>query len=1390
MKTLHPCRLFAWLFVVSPSLNATVCAANLVWDADGISGGTTGGSALWSTTGANFWDNNGAMQSWTGPTDIAIFGGTAGTATLGSAITAGGLAFNTGGYTVAGAGNTLTLGANAILTSNFAATATTTLNVGLAGTNIQINPLVVDGTLAGQGQFTIAANTSHTGTLSLSNGVVALNNGVSVASGSGIVINGSGLYHPNAFAAAHPWHRLREGLLVLNGTTDQIGSQMVTLNGGGILRNSNTGGSDAQTIQNVTANTGFNTFASAPNGAATGDTLAITNLTRNPTATVEFRSTYGSIGANGDNGKVAITNLNGTPVGNTNGILGGWAYANSNAAGTQGDGASDTFATWDAALSSVKSAIPDKSSNTTGATTVSQLLSAALATDNWLANGVNASNTITSDVTINSLIEQSDVIVNNNATLKLASGGYIMRSSNFWIQSSDNTGKLTSLEANGKLFVNTAATLDALTDLRIRLKVTNNGATPVQLIKTGNGTTQIGTYNSGGSTNNDYSGGTIIQAGRLQAAAVNAFGTGTVEVLPGGQAFLATAGTYTNAFNLSGSGAPETAGALGAVRFGNGAIISGPTTLTADTRLTAFATGDTGTISGPISGPGGLEKTGAGTVILSGATTYTGATTINGGTLLRAGTATGPVTIGLGTLGAGTAVANRATLAMPSLILAAGGSALFDLGGTTTVGGGANDLFQISGNLTLPTSGTFGININPTSGLLANGTYTLMTYGGSLVGGNISNLALTGGAANTRQTLALDLASSPGNLNLTVTGNGATLKYNNAGATGTWDLNTTANFDNASVTDKFYNGDAVTFEDTLSPAGPYTVTTSGALTPSAITFNTNKNITFAGTGTLNGSFNLVKSGTGNLSLTGGNTFTGGTTINGGVVFMQAAGALGTGNIVVNNGGALDHNGITLPASVGVTIAGAGPDGLGALRSTGAGNGMINSLTLSGDATIGGGAGRWDIGSSAIALNGGTFTLTKVGSNATWFRSLSTTTLGNLVINAGTFGVESGNNALGSTSFTATVNSGGELSSWGGVSQNKPIVLNGGTLDTDWTGISNWTGNISVTADSILKADAATATVNLTGNITGSGGLTQAAATAADATFHVSGNNTYSGATTVNGGTLRAGSTTGLSANSAHTVNSPATLRLNGNASSIGSLAGTGTVDNTSATPAVLTVGSLGTSSSFLGSLVDGLGGGSLGLTKTGFGSLTMGGVNTYTGITTVAQGALIVNGELTASSVLVTGGVLGGSGKISAGATINGTLAPGNSPGILNFNNSNLVLGSGSASLFELGGTNPLTDYDRVINIASFTLDGAWSVSLYNGFTPAVNDSFDLWDATSVNSTGFVTATDLSLPVLGGGLSWDKSAFATTGVITVVPEPTVNLLGALSALALRRRRRK
>src|SRR5437667_12191729 len=81
-------------------------AGTLYWDSDGSTaannastGANLGGSGIWSTADANWWDSSlGILQPWTDGSD-AVFWGTAGTVTA-STISANSVAFKTTGYSI------------------------------------------------------------------------------------------------------------------------------------------------------------------------------------------------------------------------------------------------------------------------------------------------------------------------------------------------------------------------------------------------------------------------------------------------------------------------------------------------------------------------------------------------------------------------------------------------------------------------------------------------------------------------------------------------------------------------------------------------------------------------------------------------------------------------------------------------------------------------------------------------------------------------------------------------------------------------------------------------------------------------------------------------------------------------------------------------------------------------------------------------------------------------------------------------------------------------------------------------------------------------------------------------------------------------------------------
>ena len=273
-------------------------------------------------------------------------------------------------------------------------------------------------------------------------------------------------------------------------------------------------------------------------------------------------------------------------------------------------------------------------------------------------------------------------------------------------------------------------------------------------------------------------------------------------------------------------------------------------------------------------------------------------------------------------------------------------------------------------------------------------------------------------------------------------------------------------------------------------------------------------------------------------------------------------------------------------------------------------------------------------------------------------------------------------------------------------------------------------------------------------------------------------NSYNGETLVQDGTLVIETTGSIASSSA--VVSGGTMRVRGIAGGVAVNSGTLLV-NSGGTVGTTTVGG-GTL------LVDGIAGNVI--VNSGTATVNSGG---SIGSTTINGSLLTMNGS--AGDVIVnTGGTLGGSGSLQ-GLTLNGgTVAPGNSPGLLSAYELN---GSNGTFAFQLGApTTRAITYDaiNVTNLLTLGTDTNFTFEVLDNYIFSSGDSYDLFNFGSIDATNFdIAKLDIALPTLNSNeLVWDTTSFTTYGLVSVVsniPEPSALQLfgiGLISLLACHR----
>ncbi|ECO4188928.1 fibronectin-binding autotransporter adhesin ShdA [Salmonella enterica] len=569
---------------------------------------------------------------------------------------------------------------------------------------------------------------------------------------------------------------------------------------------------------------------------------------------------------------------------------------------------------------------------------------------------------------------------------------------------------------------------------------------------------------------NTYSGGTTITGGILAAKDAASLGSGDVDIAENAKLELSQ-GTLDN--NVTGEGQIVKSGSdelivTGANDYSGGTTISGGT-LTAD-HADSLGTGTIansgvlqvgeGELKNTLSGTGSLVKIGTGELTLNGDNDYSGGTTIDDGVLI----ADNADSLGTG------AVANNGVLQVGEGELK---NTLFGSGSLVKTG---------TGELTLSGDNTYSGGTTITGGTLIAASVN------ALGSGDIDNSGV--------------LQVGEGELKNTLFGSGSLVK------TGTGELTLSGDND--------YSGGTTISDGTLTAdhadsLGSGDIDNSGVLKVGEGELEN----------TLSGSGSLVKTGTGELTLSGNNNYSGDTTIAGGTLIAANVNALGSGDIDNSGTLMLDANGAFELANVtthsGATTALAAGSTLDAGQFT-----QEDGSTLSID--LGAATDDAVITADSVTL-GGTLNVTGIGSvTDSWTPEAYTYTL-----------IDS-DSAITSDFDDLTV---------AGMNREDVdfLTIDGKVDETDNT-------HYDLTASLSWYADRDNATTDAHGTFTLSDpdGSFNVAATLTDVndtldpgsrwdgksltkegagTLILSGDNDYSGGTTINEGTLVAASTTAL-----------------------------------------------------------------------------------------------------------------------------------------------------------------------------------------------------------------------------------------------------------------------
>jgi len=775
--------------------------------------------------------------------------------------------------------------------------------------------------------------------------------------------------------------------------------------------------------------------------------------------------------------------------------------------------------------------------------------------------------------------------------------------------------------------------------------------------------------------------------------------------------------------------------------------------------------GEDSTISGAISGDGGLVKTGAGNLTLGGANNFTGGTLVSAGALIGSTTSlqggitnNASVTFNQSTNGtySGAMIGTGSLVKTGSGNVTLSGANTFE-GGTTISGGTlTGSTSSMPGDVAVESGATFAIS-QTTSGTFSGA----ITGAGRFVKDGSGDVTLSG--ANTYSGGTLVSAG-------TLTGTVSSLQGN---------ITNNAAVVFVQTPDGTYSG-AMSGSGSLTKSGTGTLTLSGANsysggtvvsggTLAGTTGSLQGNINNSGTvrfdqattgtygGQLSGSGALVKAGSGAVTLEGNNTYGGATTVEGGSLIAANNNSLSSSAVTMSDGSVLAEAGVTLANNF--TIGTAGSTTLGDtvwvagwdFQTTDNGGTAIAAAPNT-PTTIFANYGD-QAGSAAIYLNG-------TAGSSVWVTATTgneLTSFGGTAINTTNSAIPGPNNVMdtATTAALSLVNSSAngkhivfqvDMSSKTDLTLSYATRWSGTTAFTDqiWsysTDGATWTGfytNSTLTTSFALK-DAGVSLAALSNAPTAYLRLTLDGATGSTANNRI--DNVLLNATELD---ITPGTGTG-------------TLGISeaGSATFSGSVAVNNTATFTAAN------GGLATFSGVVS------GPGTAGISKTGAGTVKLSGAsaNTFTGMTTVAAGTL----ELAKSEDVTA---LAGAVTVNTGATLllssSGNVA---NTAAVTLSGGTITRASGVSEVFgnlNLTGASSLDFGLGDIGTLSFGTYTASALLTVQNFLPG-------------NKLQFATGFNSALLPTGGELSNANFSFSngfTTGTegdyftITAIPEPS------------------